>query len=174
MRSRLPSARPHQIALRTVIGEPGVSGLFLVIVATGLGLLLDFQVTNLHPVFSVGLLSISIPASLFWTIRRVRMDRKIDPDYMRNLALATVAGQSGCLTVILIFAGLFGGMYLDSRLNTHPIFTIGLVLAAVPVSLYAMVRLMLSAIAAIKPAPPAGGSRDVLSDPAQKSFKKEK
>jgi F0F1-type ATP synthase assembly protein I len=144
---------PHQLALRTVIGEPGVSGLFLVVVATGLGLLLDFQVTNLHPVFSVGLLLLSIPASLFWTVRRTHMDRKINPDYVRNLALATVAGQAGCITVILVFAGLFGGMYLDSRLDTHPLFTIGLVMLSIPVSLYSMVRLMLSAIAAIKPSP---------------------
>ncbi len=60
------------------------------------------------------------------------MDRKVNPDYVRNLALATVAGQSGCMTVILIFMGLFGGMYIDSRLDTHPIFTIGLVLLAIP------------------------------------------
>jgi F0F1-type ATP synthase assembly protein I len=69
------------------------------------------------------------------------------------------------MTVILIFVGLFGGMYIDSRLDTHPIFTIGLVLLAIPISLYAMVRLMLSSVAAIKPSPPAGGSRMVSSDP---------
>jgi F0F1-type ATP synthase assembly protein I len=156
MRSRQPSSSAHQIALRTVLGEPAVSGLFLILVATGLGLLLDFQITNLHPIFSVGLLLSSIPVSLFWTIRRtpLSMDRKVTPDYVRNLALATVAGQSGCMTVILIFLGLFGGMYLDSRLDTHPVFTVGLVLAAIPISLYAMVRLMLSSIAAIKPPPP--------------------
>jgi hypothetical protein len=172
MRPRRPSFDARQIALRTVLGEPGVSGLLLVLVMTGLGLLLDFQVTSLHPIFSAGLLLLSIPVSLFWTIRRIPlpMDRKVNPDYVRNLALATVAGQSGCMTVILIFMGLFGGMYLDSRLDTHPVFTIGLVLAAIPISLYAMVRLMLSSIAAIKPSPPAGGSRVVSSDPAEKRF----
>ena len=165
MRSRQPT--PHQIALRTVLGEPGIAGFFVVVLATGIGLLLDFQVTHLHPIFSVGLVILSIPVSLYWTIRRTQrqMDRKVNPDYLRNLALATVAGQSGCMTVILIFLGLFGGMYLDSRLDTHPIFTIGLVLLAIPISLYAMVRLMLSSIAAIKPSPPAGGSRMVSSDP---------
>jgi F0F1-type ATP synthase assembly protein I len=173
MRSRQPSSNAHQIALRTVIGEPGISGVFVVLLATGLGLLLDFQVTHLHPIFSVGLVMVSIPVSLFWTIRRTQlpMDRKVNPDYVRNLALATVAGQSGCMTVFLIFLGLFGGMYLDARFNTHPLFTIGLVLAAIPISLYAMVRLMLSSIAAIKPSPPAGGSRAVSSEP--QSFHKE-
>ncbi len=78
------------------------------------------------------------------------MDRRTpNTDYMRNLALATVAGQAGCTTVILVFVALFAGMYLDSRLDTHPVFTIGLILAAIPVSLYSMIRLMLSSVAAI-------------------------
>ena len=164
MRSRSPAFSAHRIALRILTSERGVSGLFLVVVVTGIGLLLDFQVFHLHPVFSVGLLLASIPISLFWTLRRIDMDRKITPEYVRNLALATVAGQSGCMTVILIFLGLFAGMYLDARLDTHPLFTIGLVMLAIPISLYAMVRLMLSSIAAIKPSPPAGGSRTVSSD----------
>jgi len=171
MRSRSTAFSPHRIALRTLTSERGISGLFLVVVLTGIGLLLDFQVFHLHPVFSIGLLLASIPISLFWTLRRTNMDRKITPEYIRNLALATVAGQSGCMTVILIFLGLFGGMYLDERFDTHPLFTIGLVMLAIPISLYAMVRLMLSSIAAIRPSPPAGGSRTVASD--SKSLNKE-
>lgn len=82
------------------------------------------------------------------------MNRKPKPDYyMRNLTLASVAGQAGCITVIVIFAALFGGMFLDSRLDTRPVLTIGLVLASVPVSLYAMVRVMLSSVAAIQQPP---------------------
>lgn len=82
------------------------------------------------------------------------MSQKINPEYVRNLALATVAGQAGCGTVIIIFAALFGGMFLDSRLHTHPVFTLGLILAAIPISLYSMIRLMLSAVGAIKMPPP--------------------
>lgn len=93
------------------------------------------------------------------------MDRKVNPDYIRNLALATIAGQSGCMTVILVFLGLFGGMYLDARLDTRPAFTIGLALAAVPISLYAMVRLMLSSMATLTS---LGESRVVSSNPAEK------
>ncbi|NDJ76245.1 MAG: AtpZ/AtpI family protein [Chloroflexi bacterium] len=104
--------------------------------------------------------------------------RNADPrattqDYTRNLALAAVAGQSGCVTVILIFAGLFLGMYLDSRLGTHPAFTLGLILFSIPVSLYAMIRMMLSSVGAIHLSPPVGKSGMGGAASPEKSFKKE-
>ena len=154
---RATSKDAHYTALRTVSGQTGCAGVVVILLATGAGLLLDFQLTGLHPLFSVGLVLLSLPVSFYGVIRRVMSSQKIDTDYVRNLALASVAGQAGCVSVLLIFMGLFGGMFLDARLNTHPIFTIGLVLVAVPVSLYAMVRLMLSSVSAIK----------------QKSFEKE-
>jgi len=78
------------------------------------------------------------------------MDRKVTPDYVRNLALASMASQAGCLSVILIFLALFAGLFLDARLDTHPIFTIVLIVISIPVSLLAMIRLMLSSVAAMK------------------------
>ncbi|MGQ9850250.1 MAG: AtpZ/AtpI family protein [Aggregatilineaceae bacterium] len=157
----------RQLALAAVLGEPGLSALVLVLLATGLGLLLDFWVTGLHPVFSVGLLLVSIPVACYWVLRRtLRMDPKINPDYARNLALASVAGQAGCLTVIIVFMALFGGMFLDSRLDTHPVFTIGLVLLSVPVSLYAMIRLMLSSVASIRATPTQGERAPAKASPA--------
>lgn len=150
----------RQSALAAVLGEPGLSALVLVLLATGLGLLLDFWVTGLHPVFSVGVLLASIPVAYGWALRRtLRMDPKLTPDHVRNLALASVAGQAGCLTVIIVFVALFGGMFLDSRLDTHPVFTIGLVLLSVPVSLYAMIRLMLSSVASLRVTAPVQGGR---------------
>jgi F0F1-type ATP synthase assembly protein I len=174
-RKQLPQDA-HRAALQAVLGEPGVSGLFLVLIATGAGLLLDFQIFNLHPVFSIGLVLLSIPASLYWTIRKVlRMSQKSNPDYVRNLALASVAGQSGCMTVIVIFMALFGGMFLDARLNTHPVFTIGLVLVSVPVSLYMMIRLLLSSVAAIKhPVQDSDPAAGAAPDSAAGSLHKEK
>ncbi len=77
-------------------------------------------------------------------------------DYMRNMALAVVAGQAGCSTLVVVLGALFVGLYLDSHLGTRPILTIGLLIVSVPVSLYAMVRLILSSVAAIvHPEPPA-------------------
>jgi hypothetical protein len=80
------------------------------------------------------------------------MDRKPQPnDTLRNLALAAVAGQAGCSTVVIVFLALFGGLLIDSRLHTRPAFTLGLVLLSIPVSLYIMVRMVLSTISQITP-----------------------
>jgi F0F1-type ATP synthase assembly protein I len=59
--------------------------------------------------------------------------------------LAEAAAQIGCLTVVVILLALGAGLWLDSRLGTKPWFTLGLVLASIPVSLYLVVRLALSA-----------------------------
>ncbi|MBN1679835.1 MAG: hypothetical protein JW966_06055 [Anaerolineae bacterium] len=58
--------RDHQRALSAVLGEPGRGGLVFVLLATGAGLLLDFVVIRLHPLFSVGLVLISVPLSHYW------------------------------------------------------------------------------------------------------------
>lgn len=94
------------------------------------------------------------------------MGQKRQTDYVRNLALAAVAGQAGCLSVVLIFLALFAGLFIDSRLNTHPVFTIGLVLISVPISLYAMIRMVLSSVSAIKLTPPGKPGEAVPSAPA--------
>ncbi|MCZ2097635.1 MAG: AtpZ/AtpI family protein [Anaerolineae bacterium] len=165
-----PAARSQ--AAQAVIGEIGCSALVIVLLATGAGLLLDFQVTNLHPVFSVALPLLAVPAALYWAVRRtLSMSQNRQSEYVRNLALAAVAGQAGCLSVVLIFMALFAGLFLDARLNTHPVFTIGLVLVSVPLSLYAMIRLMLSSVGAIRHAPPAGttaGSHSASANTAKK------
>lgn len=59
--------------------------------------------------------------------------------------LAEAAAQIGCLTVVVILLALGTGIWLDSRLGTKPWFTLGLVLASIPVSLYMVVRMALSA-----------------------------
>jgi hypothetical protein len=92
------------------------------------------------------------------------MNQKLSPEHVRNLALAAAAGQAGCSTLILVFLALFAGMFLDARLNTHPIFTLGLVLLSIPVSLYAMVRLVLSMVSRITLPPPQNAARDAGSE----------
>jgi F0F1-type ATP synthase assembly protein I len=160
------AARPT--AFQVMIGEPGVSGVLLVLLAMGVGLLLDFLVFQLHPMFSIGLTLLSVPVAQLWTIRRtLRMTQRNNPDYVRNLALASVAGQAGCTTIILVFLALFAGMWLDARLDTHPVFTVGLILVAVPVSLYAMIRLMLSSVASLRLAPPKAAARPESSPSAR-------
>jgi formate hydrogenlyase subunit 4 len=68
-----------------------------------------------------------------------------------NLTLAAVTGQVGCLTLIIIFAALFLGRWLDNRLGSSPLFTIGLMIGSVPVTLVVMFWIVRSVTARYLP-----------------------
>jgi uncharacterized membrane protein (DUF485 family) len=55
-----------------------------------------------------------------------------------NLTLAVVAGQVGCLTVVIILVAFLAGRWLDSQFGSDTIFTIVLMVASVPVTLIVM------------------------------------
>lgn len=59
-------------------------------------------------------------------------------EFAFNLALSVVVGQVGCLTLVIILAALFGGLWLDRYLDTRPLFTIILMVASVPLTLVMM------------------------------------
>ena len=68
-----------------------------------------------------------------------------------NLTLAAVAGQVGCLTLIIVLAALFGGLWLDNRYQTgNNVYTIGLMVASVPVTLVLMFWVVRKATSRIK------------------------
>lgn len=71
--------------------------------------------------------------------------------YAMNLTLASIAGQVGCLTLVIIFVALFAGLWLDRYLDTKPLFTIVLLVGSVPVTLYLMFRVVRVATSRIKP-----------------------
>jgi ABC-type transport system involved in cytochrome c biogenesis permease subunit len=71
--------------------------------------------------------------------------------YAINMTMASVAGQVGCLTLIIVFAALFAGLWLDRQFGTRPMFTLGLILGSVPISLYLMFRVVKSATERIVP-----------------------
>ena len=72
--------------------------------------------------------------------------------YGLNLALAAVAGQVGCLTVVIVLAALFGGLWLDNYFATdNPFFTIGLMIASVPVTLALMLWIVRRTTARLLP-----------------------
>jgi F0F1-type ATP synthase assembly protein I len=77
------------------------------------------------------------------------------PRYLLNLSLAGVAGQVGCVTVIIVFGALFAGIWLDRLLKTRPLFTVGLLLGSVPVTVFVMYWLVKMAVAKIQPIVPA-------------------
>jgi len=47
-------------------------------------------------------------------------------------------GQVGCLTLVIILASVFGGLWLDNTFGTKPVFTLVLLLAGIPVSVFVM------------------------------------
>jgi len=55
------------------------------------------------------------------------------------LTLAAVSGQVGCLTLIIILLALFLGLWLDGVFYSRPIFTIILMIASIPISLFTMI-----------------------------------
>lgn len=68
--------------------------------------------------------------------------------------LAGIIGQVGCITVILVAIALGAGVLLDNLLGTRPVFTILLLVGSVPVTLYLIVRMSLTAVGRLQPPPP--------------------
>ncbi len=71
--------------------------------------------------------------------------------YAMNLTLASVAGQVGCLTLVVIFLALFAGLWLDRYLQSRPLFTVVFLIGSVPVTLLMMFRVVKAATDRIKP-----------------------
>lgn len=71
--------------------------------------------------------------------------------YAMNLTLASIAGQVGCLTLVIIFVALFAGLWLDQYFASKPLFTIVLLIGSVPVTLFLMFRVVKAATSRIKP-----------------------
>lgn len=67
-----------------------------------------------------------------------------------NLSLVGIVSQVGCVTLLIIVLALLGGMFIDSRFQTKPWFTIGLLITSVPVSLVIMVFLVRAAVKKMK------------------------
>ncbi len=65
--------------------------------------------------------------------------------------LAGLVGQVGCVTglvAVFIIAIAFGlGRFLDTQFGVNGYFTVGLMVASFPVTLYAMVRISLQMVA---------------------------
>src|SRR3989304_5467179 len=61
-----------------------------------------------------------------------------------SLALAGLLGQVGCLTFVIVLGAILAGLWIDTRFDTRPLFTLVLVLGSVPVTLYLMFRIVLA------------------------------
>jgi F0F1-type ATP synthase assembly protein I len=75
------------------------------------------------------------------------------PSRARNLALAAVAAQAGCATIIIIILALLIGLWLDAQFGVRGLFTIGVLVLSVPLTLFIMLRIALGAAKRIIPQP---------------------
>jgi F0F1-type ATP synthase assembly protein I len=69
---------------------------------------------------------------------------------MVNTLLIVVIGQVGCLTLIVILASVFGGLWLDNMFGTKPVFTLVLLFAGIPLSVVLMLYASRRALARLK------------------------
>jgi len=75
-----------------------------------------------------------------------------------NIRLLSLGAQVGCLTLAVVFLGLFGGLWLDRVLGTKPLFTIALILGAAPLALFLSFWAAMQAVKDIH-YPPATGTK---------------
>lgn len=78
-------------------------------------------------------------------------DSRKPSHYVQNMTLAAAAGQSGCTTTMIVIGAMLLGLWIDARLDTKPLFTLGLILGSIPLSLYLMVRMVLELVSRITP-----------------------
>ncbi len=78
------------------------------------------------------------------------------------LAVLGLLGQVGCVTALVILAALAAGLWVDAQLDTRPVFTLAMVLASVPLTLYLMIRIVLGGMDRLHRAagtyPPSSGN----------------
>lgn len=51
------------------------------------------------------------------------------------MKMAAMGGEIGCVTLVIVLAAVFGGLWLDRLLGTKPILTVIFVLGAGPLAL---------------------------------------
>jgi F0F1-type ATP synthase assembly protein I len=64
--------------------------------------------------------------------------------------LIVMVGQVGCLTLVVIMASVFAGLWLDSVFGTKPVITLALLFAGIPVSVLVMLGVARRTLARLK------------------------
>ncbi len=67
-----------------------------------------------------------------------------------NTILVVMIGQVGCLTLVILFLSVLGGLWLDSLFGTKPILTVALLLAGIPISVVVMITVARRTLAKLK------------------------
>lgn len=61
-----------------------------------------------------------------------------------------ILAQVGCLTLSVILIALLAGMWLDREFLTRPLFTVGLVVLSIPLTLFLMYRVVMRSASRIE------------------------
>ena len=67
-----------------------------------------------------------------------------------NILLVVMIGQVGCLTLVVILASVFGGLWLDNMFGTKPVITLVLLFAGIPISVLLMLFVSRRTLAKLK------------------------
>jgi len=67
-----------------------------------------------------------------------------------NTLLIVMIGQVGCLTLVIILASVFGGLWLDNAFGTKPVFTLVLLFAGIPVAVFVVLIVARKTLARLK------------------------
>ncbi|MBI5842151.1 MAG: AtpZ/AtpI family protein [Chloroflexi bacterium] len=67
-----------------------------------------------------------------------------------NTLLVVMIGQVGCLTLVVILASVFLGLWLDDMFGTKPILTLVLLFAGIPLSVILMLFVSRRTLARLK------------------------
>lgn len=63
-------------------------------------------------------------------------DKPQSAQFTKQASYFVVGGEVGCLTLIIVIAAVFGGLYLDKLLGTKPVIMLLLVLGSAPLALF--------------------------------------
>ena len=77
---------------------------------------------------------------------------------LRTLLIVLV-GQVGCLTLVVILASVFGGLWLDRTFGTKPLFTLILLFAGIPLSVILMLTIARRTLDRLKSRAESSGSK---------------
>ena len=70
--------------------------------------------------------------------------------FIAYLLLIVLIGQMGCLTLVIVLASVFGGLWLDKIFDTKPVITLALLFAGIPVSVLLMLKVGRKTLARMK------------------------
>lgn len=72
--------------------------------------------------------------------------------------LVVLIGQVGCLTLVIILASVFAGLWLDDMFGTKPVITLVLLFAGIPLSVLLMLSVARRTLARLKTQPESSDS----------------